>query len=203
MTRPKSTYRKGLHPSRVGEIIADPSLIGEELAGDYWLSRTANNFRHLDSLRAEIESRANIRETLARMAVIDDDDKAAVARSQCDESTHAALTAARYLRGVATGEGVAEALRADAKRAIDDLKPDPGGAPKAPSRELASEILREWTRRTGETNPPIQWHPDYEPPDSAVVRFAGEVFDHVFDEEVPRDRSVIAKLLRELTEKMR
>ena len=210
--KPKSTYKKGTHPSRVGEIVPDPSLIGEELAGDDWLPRTVNNFRHLKSLRGVVESSANIRETLRRMAEIVDDDKAADARSQCDESTHAALTAARYWRGAATGEGIAEALRADAARAIDDLRPDPGGQPKGLGRELAGEILREWSRRTGEAilTIPVQWHKEYEPPDTPVVRFAVEVFALVFDDEdppeldewEPRDRSVIARLLRDAKKKM-
>jgi hypothetical protein len=210
--RPKVTFRKGLHQSQVGEIIPDPSLIGEELAGDDWLPRTVNNFRHLKSLRGVVESSANIRETLARMAVIDDDGKAADARSQCDETTFAALVAARYWRGVATGEGVAEALRADARRAIDDLKPDPGGQPKGLGRELAGEILREWSRRTGEaiSTISIKWDEKYRPPYSPVVRFAIEVFVLVFDDEdprefdewEPRDRSNIARLLRDAKEKM-
>ena len=194
MTRPKVTYRGGRHTSRDGEILPDSE-------GD-WLSATTEIFRYRIRLRDDIESAANIRATLRRMTTIKDDLPAAIAIEQCDEITVALLTAARYRRRAPADEGIADGLRADAQLAQKDWKQDEGGRPEGVGRELAAEILREWIKRTGEVNPPIQWHPDYEPPDSLVVRFAGDVFDHVFDAEGPRDRSVIAKLLREAASTM-
>jgi hypothetical protein len=194
MTRPKVTYRGGRHTSREGEVLPD--------SVNDWLSAIVEIFRYRIRLRDDIESSANIRETLKRMTSITDDEMAATALDACDERSFGLLISARYRRHAPTDEGIAAGLRADAEKALENWKPDAGGRPEGVARELAGEILREWTRRTGEVNPPIQWHPDYEPPDSPVVRFAGVVFDDVFDEERPRDRSVIAKLLREAASTM-
>ena len=116
MTRPKSTYRKGTHPSRVGEIIANA-------ADDHWSQKFAEIFCPLYNVHAVVESSESVRKTLVRMAEIVNDQEAVAAIDECGEETFGRLVAARYRRKAA-GEGVAQALRADAKRAIDDLNDD-------------------------------------------------------------------------------
>jgi hypothetical protein len=187
--RPKVTYRKGPHPSRVGEIIPDDT-------GDDWLSKTAELYRHMIKLSADDESSANIRETLRCMATIDDDAEASIATDQCDETTLYLLTKARYLRRAASDEGTAAGLRADAGSALANWEADAGGRPRGPGRELAAEALREWTRRTGDTNPGVFWHGDLDPPCTPVVELAGAVFDAVYSRHY--DRSTVAELLREV-----
>lgn len=189
--RPKSTYRKGTHPSRVGEIIPDD-------AGDDWLSKTAELHRHMLELSGNIESSMNVRGTLKRMTTIDDDAKASIATDQCDETTFYLLTKARYLRRAASDEGIAAGLRADADRALADWEADPGGRPRGPGRELASETLREWYRRTGDANPGVFWHDDMDPPCTPVVELAGALFDEVYLRHY--HRPTIAELLREILE---
>ncbi len=190
--KPKLTYRKGPHPSRVGEIIPDD-------AGDDWLSRTAELHRHMLELSGNIESSMNVRATLKRMATIDDDARASIATDQCDETTFYLLTKARYLRQAASDEGIAAGLRADAERALADWEADPGGRPRGPGRELAVEALREWHRRTGDANPGVFWHGDLDPPCTPVVELAGALFDAVYLRHY--DRSTVAELLREVLKK--
>jgi hypothetical protein len=114
--RPKVTYRKGPHPSRVGEFVGNAT-------DDHWSQKIAEIFCPLDSRRDVVEPSESVRETLASMTVIKDDHEAAAALVNCGEETFGRLVSARYRRE-AIGEGVAQALRADAKRAIDDLDDD-------------------------------------------------------------------------------
>jgi hypothetical protein len=120
MTQPKVGAKGELHPSRVGEFIANA-------ADDHWSQKIAGIYCPLYNPRAVAESSACVRETLARMAGIDDHAEAAAAIDMCGEETFGRLVAARYRRKAA-GEGIAQALRADARRAIDDLNDDWGSA---------------------------------------------------------------------------
>jgi hypothetical protein len=111
--RGKTFKHQAPHPSRVGELIAN--------AADYhWSQKIAEIFCPLDSRRDVVEPSEGVREALVRMAEIADDREAVAAIDGCGEETFGRLVAARYRRE-AIGEGVAQALRADARQALDDL----------------------------------------------------------------------------------
>jgi hypothetical protein len=116
MTTPKPTFGKKPHPSRVGEFIGNA-------ADDHWSQKFAEIFCPLYSRRDVVEPSESVRKTLVRMADIVEDQEAVAAIDECGAETFGRLVAARYRRKAA-GEGVAQALRADAKRAIDDLDDD-------------------------------------------------------------------------------
>jgi hypothetical protein len=163
---------------------------------DDWLARTVEIFRYRIQMRDDIESSANIRATLRRMAEIADDREAATAIDHCDEMTRGLLTAARYRRRAPADEGTAAGLRADAARVLADWTPDAGGRPEGLGIDLASAALAEWIRRTGDANPGVFWHDDMDPPCTPVVELAGSLFDAVYLRHY--HRPTIAELLREI-----